>query len=344
MADDIANVCQKVQAFCMGKHLRLGKGSPVMAFLCDDVVRMIGQHAIRECHLDCINEHHLMLFMASSSVLRPSKRVRDVILSIVHDGSLLLARRLTPEKAKLVMLGTEVDEPFTDLKDVVWGLRSELQEHPLYGIAASQLCGSEFFFELHPSIVLPHWNMCCQDAKFCSGHYYTDPPTEPSPNPFYEGHIFPPGHTYVNDMGHDSLGHIHRTLADTASGNINEGILQLLLPWIAELFVLQACVFPILDRHTKTGFADTAPNSLSFCTSSTCFKFSVCHDCIGELGHRNGHSFSMCLRVHGGGRLVSIRVANFGLRKNAVFGCECIWCSKDPRNIETALDSDALFL
>ena len=97
-----------------------------------------------------------------------------------------------------------------------------------------------------------------------------------------------------------------------------------MLKWIAELFVLQICMFPDINDETKVGLTDTDAASYSQSKYSCAILFSMCQEyVVGQCPWRDMCNFYVDLAVHKGGRLVEIE---FTLQDNDVCKCPNHWC------------------
>lgn len=355
----------KMEAFCAVHHPRLGQSS-IFRGMDPGISQMIGAFCIQETAYDSFCEQSLPLFFSSRSPCysKTSERVKRAIAScVLGDEKLLLARRLTLTEARYERChesalfaccaysecswnrtvassknGTaDSTKPFIGLDDVVMDIRSEWQ-----AMNAARHAGGEFgsedtsthtvFFELHPSIVLPDKSMGHADKDFCrledcsdSGDSSdADNDNDDEGLTLYPAHIFTGGDCGVLEQGMDALGHI----ADIVRGQrMNLQLRCLLLSWIAELFVLQACVFPVSNATTKVGYAGEALDSCANAMSGQgrAIIFCMCHGYGGD-GSRARCNFYVDLNVHRGGRLVSICFSHNDREEDDCDDCSCHWC------------------
>ena len=304
-----------VLAFMQGTHLRLGAGS--LVFLLDPLlVRLIGEAVFHSalCHDACVQ--HLSYFLGHGSAFFASDELRETIGDLILRGDVLRGRFLhfDPDDPESLEDEPVQPSPMRSLTDVVWEIRSNAQaiQDDVYHIDYITA------FELSEQCRLPRINDGLEELE------YDD---EAAAGEHYPAHVL--GNTSIAEHGQDVLDQLEELLQ--AEGNFGkEEFVKIMAPWLTELLVLQAVMFPVCNSQTKLGFCGNEEPSMHYdedYISCRDIFLNICHEKGQEVDMYNCRmSISMCvnLRVTNMGRTVVLQYSYDDTSFCSMFRCE--WC------------------
>ncbi len=137
---------------------------------------------------------------------------------------------------------------------------------------------------------------CMSDAAVERGCHFT--PLDDCDREFYSPHLtaamYENDVTNVNDHVEDVLRHISE-LGKFGGGDDESSILHLLMaPWVAELVVVQCCIFPFCLKDNFVSICMSDDPSYSNGGNNLKMHFSVCHEYGRSFDYINTRMMNMC--------------------------------------------------
>lgn len=324
--------------FCMAGHARLGRACTFQA-MDWGIFRMVGTQYLQDALVQMVIDHemdHVLSIPASiggdTSSIYLSHGMRSRVAEVVASRDLLLARivrRAEQENEE----GGGGGGSWERLGQITYDIRREYQQHcaRLHRGGEDELLprSISYVLELHPRVAMPDHSMGMGNRVWCRlcEEDFTDEPSAESRHRFHPAHLFLGNcDSTVEEHVCDSIFHLEqaKTTAD-------------MLPWIAELCVLQICVFPIADREHRAHIGASSQFTYS-CGSPWDGRHIFVRMCHGDhlpdtVRHRC--TFSIVLKVYSGGRRIGITFEHLDEEEEEILSadqpwggcsCACCWC------------------
>jgi hypothetical protein len=229
----------KVLAFCMGSHARLGAESLIPKEMTgsEDLLNFIGQMVIRDAERRAEVEKQLSPFVLSSN----KEEIVEKMLDIIADDKLLLARRIGHHPSEAADAAA-ASAPQQRLCDLVWDIRKEVQARIEERMVT---CSWKEPIMMEHSVSFELLGRNPMIRTLGNGCF----------TPVYEGWEYD-----VQDHVDDLVEGVRACLSDAEEDKNDD---WQVLEGIVDMLILQACVFPIVVPSGKLSVVDRSVQMIS---------------------------------------------------------------------------------